>query len=74
MKSYKSFEVPKLDFKEAVKKPIKIKCIQMNEPFEVVTIEGTMKGQSGDWLMIGVNGEMYPCANEIFKKTYTICD
>jgi hypothetical protein len=31
-----------------------------------------MKGQPGDWLMVGINGEMYPIADEIFKKTYDL--
>ena len=74
MKSFKSFEIPELDFKEAVKRPIKIKCVQINEPFEVITLEGTMKGKKGDWLMVGISGEMYACANDIFEKTYNICD
>jgi hypothetical protein len=24
----------------------------------------------GDWIIIGVNGEVYPCKDDIFKKTY----
>ena len=54
----------------AVKKPIPIKCIQIKEPFTVETLEGTMKGKKGDWLMVGVNGEMYPCDRSIFENTY----
>jgi hypothetical protein len=26
----------------------------VDEPFEVETIEGIMKGKAGDWLMIGI--------------------
>jgi hypothetical protein len=63
---------PNLVYKKALKKPIPIKCVQIQEPFEVHTLEGVMRGKAGDWLMVGVNGEMYPCANEIFKKTYDI--
>ena len=40
-------------------------------PLVVETMEGTMRGKSGDWLMVGVNGEMYPCDKDIFEKTYT---
>jgi hypothetical protein len=29
-----------------------------------------MKGNIGDWLITGVNGEQYPCKDDIFKKTY----
>lgn len=72
MKHFKQHEVPKLKFEEAMKKPIPIKCFQMNEEFEIETMEGLMKGKKGDWLMVGINGEMYPCDNTIFEQTYTI--
>lgn len=66
-------KLPDLEFKEAIKKPIPVKCIQIDEPFEVETMEGTMKGKKGDWLMVGIDGEMYACDAAIFKKTYDIC-
>jgi hypothetical protein len=34
------------------------------------TLEGRMEGRVGDWIIKGVNGEFYPCKNEIFIKTY----
>jgi hypothetical protein len=73
MRSFKPDKVPDLKYKEAIKRPIRIKCVQINEPFAVETMEGLMKGKKGDWLIIGVNGEMYPIDNEIFQKTYDIC-
>jgi hypothetical protein len=36
-------------------------------------MEGTLNGKAGDWLMVGVEGEMYPIDREIFEKTYTLC-
>ncbi|NNK87158.1 MAG: hypothetical protein HKO90_02645 [Flavobacteriaceae bacterium] len=63
-----------MEFRQAVKKPIIIKCFQMNEPFEVETMEGLMRGEKGDWLMKGVSGELYPCANNIFLKSYDIVE
>jgi len=72
MLRFKKYTVPDLDFKEAIKKPIPVKCVQINEPFEVETMEGVMKGKKGDWLMCGIHGEMYPCDQEIFEKTYSI--
>ena len=72
MKRSKNGVVPELEFNKAIKKPIAVKCIQMVESFEVETKEGLMKGAPGDWLMIGIQGEMYPCANDIFKKTYDL--
>ena len=72
MLTFKKHTIPDLEFKKAIKKPISIKCIQINEPFLVETLEGTMQGKSGDWLMVGVNGEMYPCDKTIFEKSYDL--
>ena len=72
MLRFKQYDKPNLEFQKAVKKPIPIKCVQIFEPFVVETIEGEMQGKSGDWLMVGVNGEMYPCDNAIFEKTYKL--
>lgn len=63
---------PDLNYERAVKKPIPIKCVQIHEPFVVETMEGLMKGKKGDWLIIGIHGEMYPIDQEIFQKTYEI--
>ncbi len=72
MLKFEKNTIPELDFKEAIKKPIALRCVQINEPFEVQTMEGLMNGKKGDWLMIGVQGEMYPCDNLIFEKTYEL--
>lgn len=39
-------------------------------PMLIETLEGTMKAQIGDWIIRGVNGELYPCKPDIFEKTY----
>jgi hypothetical protein len=36
----------------------------------VSTLEGNMKVSNGDWIIQGVNGELYPCKDDIFRKTY----
>ena len=72
MKVFKQGELPGFNFKQAIKKPVPVKCYQMNEPFKVETLEGTLKGKAGDYLMIGVRGEMYACDKEIFNETYEI--
>lgn len=36
----------------------------------IQTLEGQMIATVGDWIIKGVNGEFYPCKNEIFQKTY----
>lgn len=58
------------------KKPIVVRCVQMMLPegFYVDTLEGRMTGKEGDYLMIGVNSEKYPCKKEIFEATYDIVE
>lgn len=34
------------------------------------TLEGVMRADKGDWIIKGVNGELYPCKPDIFEKTY----
>lgn len=34
------------------------------------TLEGQMVAFPGDWVIQGINGEVYPCKHEIFQKTY----
>ena len=34
------------------------------------TLEGTMKSEYGDYIIFGVNGEVYSCKPDIFEKTY----
>ncbi len=53
-----------------IKKPIPIRAVQMDVPFNVKTLEGTMSGKKGDYLVEGVEGELYICDKNIFEKTY----
>ena len=36
----------------------------------IETLEGTMLASSGDWIIRGVQGEFYPCRDDIFRQTY----
>ena len=36
----------------------------------IPTLEGTMLGIQDDWIIRGVQGELYPCKPDIFAKTY----
>lgn len=38
----------------------------------VVTSSGDMSAGAGDWLMRGVEGELYPCTDSVFRKTYEL--
>ena len=37
---------------------------------QMKTKEGYMNASPGDWIIKGVEGEIYPCADSIFKQTY----
>ena len=34
------------------------------------TLEGDHRGDPGDWIIVGVAGELYPCKPDIFEATY----
>ena len=36
----------------------------------ITTLEGTMAAAIGDWIIQGVQGELYPCRDDIFQATY----
>jgi hypothetical protein len=38
------------------------------------TLEGTMLADFGDWILMGVKGEFYPCRDDIFRETYEPVD
>lgn len=37
----------------------------------IVTLEGNMYANEGDWIIKGVAGEFYPCNPFIFEQTYS---
>lgn len=39
---------------------------------DIVTLEGTMRADLGDWIIQGVQGEFYPCKPDIFEQTYEL--
>jgi hypothetical protein len=61
-----------LAWQRARKRPVVIDAVQINVPFHVDTKEGRMTGKSGDYLLIGVQGEPYPCDRDIFEATYDV--
>jgi len=37
---------------------------------QIMTLEGQMQAVPGDYIIRGVNGELYPCKPDIFAATY----
>lgn len=42
----------------------------LDDGWYIETLEGTMHASVGDYIIEGVNGEIYPCKPDIFEKTY----
>jgi hypothetical protein len=42
----------------------------INVKLGICVIGGRVTADSGDWVLRGVNGEFYPCTDDIFWKTY----
>ena len=38
----------------------------------ISTLEGQMEASEGDYIVKGVDGELYACKPDIFKKTYEV--
>ena len=49
------------------KKPVVIEAYQTDKEMIIHTLEGDMKASVGDYIIIGVNGEQYPCKPDIFE-------
>lgn len=58
------------DIKKFKKKPVIIRAVELTENAEVETREGTLMGYAGDFLIEGIEGELYPCGKDIFGKSY----
>jgi hypothetical protein len=41
-----------------------------NDPLRLGTMEGPLDIDWNDWIIKGVNGELYPCKPDIFRKSY----
>lgn len=52
------------------KKPVVIEAYQCEKEETIHTLEGDMLASVGDFVIIGLRGEKYPCKPDIFRKTY----
>jgi len=70
MKTYDTFENV-VNMSPCMKRAIVINAKRIDEDFRVNTLEGNYKqGKAGDYLMQGIDGELYICDGPIFEKTY----
>lgn len=52
------------------KRPLVIEAVQMPVDFEIDSEEGKMSGKEGDYVIRGIQGEVYSCKKEIFQASY----
>lgn len=62
-------------FADAVARGVVYQKANPDYPVEctIRTLEGEMDANLGDYIIKGVNGELYPCKPDIFGKTYERC-
>lgn len=48
--------------------------IDVNANLYIRTLEGHMRVFVGDYIIKGVQGEIYPCKPDIFEATYESCE
>lgn len=57
---------------EIVHKPNKLVGRICDGTRYLLTLNGVVRTNPGDWIITGVNGEKYPCDPEIFKELYEL--
>ncbi len=67
-------KVDEIQIKQYRKKPVVIHAKKITKEMTVTTLEGTMTGNPGDWLIIGIKGEEYFCKDDIFRETYEVVE
>jgi hypothetical protein len=61
-------------WRQYCKKPVVIDAYQTPEQRVILTREGDMRADPGDWIIRGIQGEEYPCKPDIFEATYEPVD
>ena len=60
-----------IEIQEFMQSELKISYENPDAPvIKIETLEGVMDVSIGDWIIKGVNGEFYPCKEEVFLKSY----
>ena len=53
------------------RKTATVEAVRLDAPLDVPTLEGTSVAAAGDWLVRGVDGELWPVDDEHFRTHYT---
>lgn len=57
-----------------VKKPVIVKAEQLRHARLIRTANGMVHGKPGDWLLTSPDGDQWPVADTVFRKTYEACE
>ena len=74
MSAITSQEFESLHPKKYRKRPVVIDAVCVQTAWEIDTLEGVMKASPGDFIIKGVQGELYPCKPDVFLKTYDVVE
>lgn len=61
-------------FSQMHNNPMMIHEVEEKNQIHIMTLEGEMRANVGDYIIQGVSGEFYPCKPDIFEKTYEIVE
>lgn len=71
--AFKAAEAMRSDRAVSIRhKPNQLTAVRSQSVQYLLTLNGVVRTNPGDWIIRGVNGEEYPCDPEIFKKLYDI--
>jgi hypothetical protein len=59
---------------ESLREWIGSRCWHNNTSLYIMTLEGEMRADVGDYIIKGVRGEFYPCKPDVFWRTYEAID
>jgi hypothetical protein len=51
-----------------------IEAVQLEEPLDIMTLEGLSHGEPGDWLLLGIEREPYFNEDTYFRSSYILAD
>ncbi|MBR3751607.1 MAG: hypothetical protein IKK50_00575 [Ruminiclostridium sp.] len=56
------------------KKPVVVQAYECKEEEIIHTLEGDMVASAGDYIIVGLKGERYPCKPDVFLASYEEVD
>lgn len=73
MKQFQYDDRPEIiGLQEYRRKPGNIHALQINEPFQVQTLEGLVTAKAGSYLVFGDKNDVWPVEEDIFNSRYEL--